>query len=94
MELDAQEGADLLMVKPAITSLDLLADARRRFDLPLAAYQVSGECAMLEAAAERGWLDRRRAALERLTAIARSGADVIVTYLAADAAGWLAEGEA
>jgi porphobilinogen synthase len=94
MELDAQEGADLLMVKPAITSLDLLADARRRFDLPLAAYQVSGECAMLEAAAERGWLDRRRAALEMLTAIARAGADVIVTYLAADAAGWLAEGEA
>jgi len=94
MELDAQEGADLLMVKPAITSLDLLADARRRFDLPLAAYQVSGECAMLEAAAERGWLDRRRAALETLTAIARAGADVIVTYLAADAARWLAEGEA
>jgi porphobilinogen synthase len=94
MELDAQEGADLLMVKPAITSLDLLADARRRFDLPLAAYQVSGECAMLEAAAERGWLDRRRAALETLTAIARAGADVIVTYLAADAARWLVEGEA
>jgi porphobilinogen synthase len=94
MDLDAQEGADLLMVKPAITSLDLLADARRRFDLPLAAYQVSGECAMLEAAAERGWLDRRRAALEMLTAIARAGADVIVTYLAADAARWLAEGEA
>jgi porphobilinogen synthase len=94
MELDAYEGADLLMVKPAITSLDLLADARRRFDLPLAAYQVSGECAMLEAAAERGWLDRRRAALETLTAIARAGADVIVSYLAADAARWLAEGEA
>jgi porphobilinogen synthase len=94
MELDAREGADLLMVKPAITSLDLLARARARFDLPLAAYQVSGEYAMLEAAAERGWLDRRRAALETLTAIARAGADVIMTYLAADAARWLAEGEA
>jgi porphobilinogen synthase len=93
MELDAGEGADMLMVKPAITSLDLLAEARRRFDVPLAAYQVSGEFAMLEAAAERGWLDRRRAALETLTAIARAGADVIVTYLAADAARWLAEGD-
>ena len=94
MELDAAEGADMLMVKPAITSLDLLAGARRRFDLPLAAYQVSGEYAMLEAAAQRGWLDRRRTGLEMLTAIARAGADVIVTYLAADAAGWLAEDEA
>jgi porphobilinogen synthase len=94
MELDAREGADLLMVKPAITSLDLLSRARQRFDLPLAAYQVSGEYAMLEAAAQRGWLDRRRAGLEMLTAIARAGADVIVTYLAADAAGWLSEAEA
>jgi porphobilinogen synthase len=90
MALDAAEGADMLMVKPAITSLDLLARARQRFDLPLAAYQVSGELAMLEAAAERGWLDRRRAGLELLTAIARAGADVILTYLAHDAAGWLA----
>ncbi len=79
------------MVKPAITSLDLLALARERFDLPLAAYQVSGELAMLEAAAERGWIDRRRAALELLTAIARAGADIIITYLAADAARWLRE---
>jgi porphobilinogen synthase len=93
MELDVREGADMLMVKPAITSLDLLAEARRRFDLPLAAYQVSGEYAMLEAAAERGWLDGRRAALETLTAIARAGAGVIITYLAADAARWLAEGD-
>ncbi len=91
LALDAAEGADALMVKPAITSLDVLALARQRFDLPLAAYQVSGELAMLEAAAERGWLDRRRAALELLTAIARAGADVIVTYLAADAARWLAD---
>ena len=92
MALDAAEGADMLMVKPAITSLDLLAEARRRFDLPLAAYQVSGELAMLEAAAADGSIDRRRAALELLTAISRAGADVIVTYLAGEVAGWLREG--
>lgn len=91
LALDAAEGADLLMVKPAMTNLDLLARARGRFDLPLAAYQVSGEVAMLEAAAERGWVDRRAAALELVTAIARAGADVIVTYLAADVAAWLAD---
>jgi porphobilinogen synthase len=89
LALDEAEGADILMVKPAITSLDLLARVRTSTQLPLAAYQVSGELAMLEAAAERGWLDRRRAALELLTAIARAGADVILTYLAADAARWL-----
>jgi len=89
MALDVDEGADMLMVKPAITSLDLLSEARRRFNLPLAAYQVSGELAMLEAAATAGALDRERAALELLTAIARAGADVIVTYLAAEVAGWL-----
>jgi porphobilinogen synthase len=91
LELDASEGADILMVKPAITSLDLLALARNRFDLPLAAYQVSGEAAMIEAAAERGWVDRRGAVLESLTSIARAGANVIVTYFAADAAAWLRE---
>lgn len=91
LEIDAAEGADILMVKPAGTNLDVLARARERFDLPLAAYQVSGEVAMLEAAAERGWLDRRAVALELLTAIARSGADLIVTYLAADAARWLGD---
>jgi porphobilinogen synthase len=89
LALDAQEGADILMVKPAITSLDLLAMARTRFDLPLAAYQVSGEVAMIEAAAERGWIDRRGAVLESLTAIVRAGADIVVTYFAADVAGWL-----
>ncbi len=93
MALDLAEGADMLMVKPAITSLDLLAHARERFDVPLAAYQVSGELAMLEAASERGWIDRRRAALECLTAIHRAGADVIVTYFAAEAAEWLSEPE-
>ena len=91
MELDAKEGADILMVKPAITSLDLLASARDRFDLPLAAYQVSGEAAMIEAAAEKGWLDRRRAVLETLTSIVRSGAGIVITYFAADVARWLRE---
>jgi len=91
MELDAGEGADLLMVKPAITSLDLLALARQRFDLPLAAYQVSGEAAMIEAAAERGWIDRRTVVLESLTAIVRAGAQVVMTYFAADVATWLRE---
>ena len=93
LALDESEGADALMVKPAITSLDILARVRARTDLPLAAYQVSGELAMIEAAAERGWIDRRRVALEQLTAMARAGADVILTYLAADAARWLAEPE-
>ena len=91
MELDAAEGADILMVKPALTSLDLLARARARFDLPLAAYHVSGEVAMLEAAAAKGWIDRRAAALETLIAIERAGADIVITYLAADAARWLQE---
>jgi porphobilinogen synthase len=91
MDLDAREGADILMVKPALTSLDLLVRAQKRFDLPLAAYHVSGEVAMLEAAAERGWLDRRSAALEALTAIVRAGAGIVITYLAADAARWLHE---
>ncbi|MEJ7751895.1 MAG: porphobilinogen synthase [Candidatus Limnocylindrales bacterium] len=93
MALDLAEGADMLMVKPAITSLDLLAHARERFDVPLAAYQVSGELAMLEAAAERGWIDRRRVVLECLTAIHRAGADIIVTYFAAEAAEWLSKPE-
>jgi len=91
LELDAREGADILMVKPAITSLDLLAQARNRFDLPLAAYQVSGEAAMIEAAAERGWVDRRGAILESLTSIVRAGAGIVVTYFAADTATWLNE---
>jgi porphobilinogen synthase len=91
LDLDAREGADILMVKPAITSLDLLAIARTRFDLPLAAYQVSGEAAMIEAAADRGWIDRRGAVLETLTSIVRAGASVVVTYFAADAAVWLGE---
>jgi porphobilinogen synthase len=91
MSTDLDEGADALMVKPAGPYLDVLARARLRFDVPLAAYQVSGEYAALHAAADRGWLDLRRAALESLTGIARAGADVIVTYFALDAAAWLTE---
>ena len=91
MELDVREGADILMVKPALTSLDLLVRARQRFDVPLAAYHVSGEVAMLEAASEKGWLDRKSAAKEALTAIVRAGAGIVITYLAADAARWIQE---
>jgi porphobilinogen synthase len=90
MALDLDEGADILMVKPALPYLDVLAEARRRFDVPLAAYQVSGEYAMLMAAAERGWLDGPRAMLEALTAIKRAGADFILSYAARDVAARLA----
>ncbi|MFN2563756.1 MAG: porphobilinogen synthase [Gemmatimonadaceae bacterium] len=87
--LDVAEGADMLMVKPAGPYLDIVRRVRERFDLPLAAYQVSGEYAMLKAAAERGWLDERRAALESLVGIRRAGADLMITYFAKDAARWL-----
>ena len=86
IELDIQEGADMIMVKPAMPYLDVLAEARRRFDLPLAAYQVSGEYSMLQAAIRNGWLDRERVMLESLTSIRRAGADLILTYFAKDAA--------
>ena len=89
MTSDVAEGADLLMVKPAGPYLDVIAAARARFDLPLAAYQVSGEYAALHAAAERGWIDLERAATESLVAIARAGADVIITYFALEAAAWM-----
>lgn len=82
----AQEGADILMVKPALTSLDLLARARPRFDLPLAAFQVSGEYAMIRAAADRGWVDLPGAVAETLAAIRRAGADLTVTYFARERA--------
>jgi porphobilinogen synthase len=88
---DVDEGADAVMVKPAGPYLDVIARARQKLDVPIAAYQVSGEYAAINAAAERGWMDRRRAALESLTGIARAGADVIITYFALDAASWLAE---
>jgi porphobilinogen synthase len=86
MWLDLEEGADVLMVKPALAYLDILADARREFDLPLAAYHVSGEYSMIHAAAERGWLDGERAMEEALVSIKRAGADWILTYAAADMA--------
>ncbi len=88
---DAAEGADILMVKPALAYLDIIARARGAFDLPIAAYNVSGEYAMLRAAAANGWLDERAAMLETLTSIKRAGADVIITYFAKDAARLLRE---
>jgi porphobilinogen synthase len=91
MELDVAEGADMLLVKPALPGLDLVAAARARFDVPIAAYQVSGEFAMIGAAAERGWLDGRRAMTEAVTAIVRAGAGIVITYAAADLATWLRE---
>jgi porphobilinogen synthase len=90
--LDIDEGADIVMVKPALPQLDLIYEARARWEVPIAAYQVSGEYAMLAAAAERGWLDLRRATLEALTGIARAGAGIILTYAAADVSIWLRDG--
>jgi porphobilinogen synthase len=87
--LDVEEGADVVMVKPALPYLDVLHRLRSQTLVPLAAYQVSGEYAMLEAAAARGLVDRRAAALEALTGIRRAGADLVITYYAAEAAGWL-----
>lgn len=89
MEIDVTEGADILLVKPALPGLDLVAAARARYDVPIAAYQVSGEFAMIAAAAERGWLDGRRAMTEAVTAIVRAGAGIVITYAAADLATWL-----
>jgi porphobilinogen synthase len=88
-ELDVAEGADALLVKPALPNLDVLRAARERFDLPVGAYNVSGEYAMLKAAGARGWLDERQAALESLTAIVRAGADLVVSYWTKELAGWL-----
>jgi porphobilinogen synthase len=85
-ELDYSEGADILMVKPATAFLDILRVVRDRFDLPLAAYHVSGEYAMIKAAAARGWIDEKRVMMETLTSIRRAGADIIITYYAVDAA--------
>ena len=91
IEMDISEGADLIMVKPALPYLDIIRQARDRFpDFPLAAYNVSGEYSMLKAAAKLGWLDEQRVALESLLAIKRAGADMILTYWAKDAARWLA----
>jgi porphobilinogen synthase len=84
-EADIREGADMLMVKPALPYLDVLRDLRERYDLPLAAYQVSGEYAMIKAAASKGWLDEERVVLESLTSMKRAGADLILSYFSLDA---------
>jgi porphobilinogen synthase len=90
VRLDVDEGADIVMVKPAMSYLDVVAAVRAAVNLPVAAYQVSGEYAMVEAAADRGWIDRDRAILETLTSIRRAGADVVLTYWAAEAGRLLA----
>ena len=90
IEADIEEGADMIMVKPAMPYLDVIAAARQRFDLPLAAYQVSGEYAMIEAAAQNGWIERDRVMMESLVSIRRAGASIILTYYAKDAARLLA----
>jgi porphobilinogen synthase len=92
VELDVHEGADILMVKPALPYLDILVELRQRWDHPLAAYHVSGEYAMLKAAAERGWIDHDRVLMETLLAIRRAGADLILTYAAREAARLLRAG--
>ncbi|MGO1583961.1 MAG: porphobilinogen synthase [Actinomycetaceae bacterium] len=89
--LDVEEGADVVMVKPATLYLDVLGDVAEAVDVPVAAYHVSGEMAMVEAAAERGWIDRRRTILETLLSIRRAGAGIVATYWATEAAGWLRE---
>lgn len=88
---DIAEGADMVMVKPALAYLDVLRAARERFDLPIVAYNVSGEFSMVKAAAQLGWIDERRIVMENLTAIKRAGADIIITYHALDAAEWIKE---
>ena len=89
---DINEGADIVMVKPALSYLDLIREARDRFDTPLAAYNVSGEYSMIKAAGQKGWLDEERVAREVLTGIKRAGADIIITYFAKEAKRWLEEG--
>ncbi len=91
IELDIEEGADIVMVKPALPYLDVIHAASEAYDLPIAAYNVSGEFSMVKAAAANGWIDEKRAALESLTSIRRASAKLILTYWAKDAAKWLAE---
>jgi porphobilinogen synthase len=90
MSLDVEEGADIIMVKPALAYLDVIRRAKEEFDLPVAAYNVSGEFSMIKAASQMGWLDGERAMMESLTAIRRAGADMIITYFAPEAAQCLA----
>ncbi|MDP6451654.1 MAG: porphobilinogen synthase, partial [Lentisphaeria bacterium] len=91
IESDIAEGADIVMVKPALSYLDIIRQARERFDLPLAAYNVSGEYSMVKAAARQGWVDEKMVTMELLTSIKRAGADIILSYHAKDAARWLKE---
>ena len=91
IDSDIREGADLIMVKPALAYLDVISKARARYDLPLAAYSVSGEYSMIKAASANGWLDEKSAAMEVATAIKRAGADIIITYFAEQLAAWLRE---
>ena len=91
VELDIAEGADIVMVKPAMAYMDVIRQVREHYDLPVAAYNVSGEFAMIKAAAQNGWIDERRVAMEVLTGIRRAGADMIITYFAPDVAEWLRE---
>src|SRR5688572_29812072 len=88
-ELDLAEGADVIMVKPALPYLDVIRAVRERFDAPVAAYNVSGEYAMVKAGARQGWLDEQAAALESLTAIKRAGADLVISYWTKELAAWL-----
>lgn len=94
IELDLAQGADLIMIKPALAYLDVIRRARERVDVPLVAYNVSGEYAMIKAAAQRGWIDERRIVMETLTAIKRAGADILISYFALDVNGPPAQGEA
>ncbi len=91
VSLDVEEGADIIMVKPAMPYLDIISKVRQQIDLPIAAYNVSGEFSMVKAAAQLGWIDEQKVALEMLTSIKRAGADIILTYFAKDAARWLAK---
>jgi porphobilinogen synthase len=92
VDLDIAEGADIVMVKPALAYLDVIHRVREHCDLPIAAYNVSGEFAMIKAAAQQGWIDERRVTIEVLTGIRRAGADMIITYFAPEVVGWLNEG--
>ncbi len=92
IELDIAEGADIVMVKPAMAYMDVIRQARDRYDMPIAAYNVSGEYAMIKAGAQNGWIDERRVTMEVLTGIRRAGADMIISYFAPEVAGWLREG--
>ena len=91
IELDIEEGADMIMVKPAMPYLDLIWEAHRRFDVPIAAYNVSAEYSMVKAAGAKGWIDERAVTLESLLAMRRAGADILITYAAAEVARWLKE---